>query len=293
MKNAYVFPGQGAQFVGMGKDLYDNNAEAKALFERANEILGFRITDIMFNGTDEDLKQTKVTQPAVFLHSVIKALSIGTEFKPDMVAGHSLGEFSALVANKTLNFDDALHLVYARAMAMQKACEIQPSTMAAVLGLDDAKVEEICASITDDVVVAANYNCPGQLVISGSVEGINKACELLKAAGAKRALVLQVGGAFHSPLMEPARQELAEAILNTQFNEPICPIYQNYVAKAVSNVEEIKTNLVAQLTAPVKWTQSVLAMVNDGATNFYECGPGTVLQGLVKKISKDTAAQSV
>jgi [acyl-carrier-protein] S-malonyltransferase len=220
-------------------------------------------------------------------------LSIGSDFKPDMVAGHSLGEFSALVANKTLNFDDALRLVYARAMAMQKACELQPSTMAAVLGLDDAKVEEICASITDDVVVAANYNCPGQLVISGSVEGINKACELLKAAGAKRALVLQVGGAFHSPLMEPARQELAEAILNTQFNEPICPIYQNYVAKAVSNVEEIKTNLVAQLTAPVKWTQSVLAMVNDGATNFYECGPGTVLQGLVKKISKETAAQSV
>ncbi len=293
MKNAYVFPGQGAQFVGMGKDLYDNNDEAKALFERANEILGFRITDIMFNGTDEDLKQTKVTQPAVFLHSVIKALSLGESFKPDMVAGHSLGEFSALVANKTLNFDDALLLVYARAMAMQKACELQPSTMAAVLGLDDAKVEEICASITDDVVVAANYNCPGQLVISGSVGGINKACELLKAAGAKRALVLQVGGAFHSPLMEPARQELAEAILNTQFNEPICPIYQNYVAKAVSNVEEIKTNLVAQLTAPVKWTQSVLAMVNDGATNFYECGPGTVLQGLVKKISKDTAAQGV
>jgi [acyl-carrier-protein] S-malonyltransferase len=293
MKNAYVFPGQGAQFVGMGKDLYDNNADAKALFERANEILGFRITDLMFNGIDEDLKQTKVTQPAVFLHSVIKALSIGSDFKPDMVAGHSLGEFSALVANKTLNFDDALRLVYARAMAMQKACELEPSTMAAVLGLDDAKVEEICASITDDIVVAANYNCPGQLVISGSVEGINKACELLKAAGAKRALVLQVGGAFHSPLMEPARQELAEAILNTHFNEPICPIYQNYVAKAVSNVEEIKTNLVAQLTAPVKWTQSVLAMVNDGATNFYECGPGTVLQGLVKKISKDTVAQSV
>jgi [acyl-carrier-protein] S-malonyltransferase len=293
MKNAYVFPGQGAQFVGMGKDLYDNNADAKALFERANEILGFRITDVMFNGTDEDLKQTKVTQPAVFLHSVIKALSIGSDFKPDMVAGHSLGEFSALVANKTLNFDDALRLVYARAMAMQKACELEPSTMAAVLGLDDVKVEEICASITDDIVVAANYNCPGQLVISGSVEGINKACELLKAAGAKRALVLQVGGAFHSPLMEPARQELAEAILNTHFNEPICPIYQNYVAKAVSNVEEIKTNLVAQLTAPVKWTQSVLAMVNDGATNFYECGPGTVLQGLVKKISKDTVAQSV
>ncbi|MES2654492.1 MAG: ACP S-malonyltransferase [Bacteroidota bacterium] len=293
MKNAYIFPGQGAQFVGMGKDLYESNPDAKALFDRANEIIGFNITDLMFSGTDEDLKQTRVTQPAVFLHSVIKALSAGESFKPDMVAGHSLGEFSALVANKVLTFDDALRLVYARAMAMQKACELQTSTMAAVLGLEDAKVEEICAGITDEVVVAANYNCPGQLVISGSIEGVNKACELLKAAGAKRALVLQVGGAFHSPLMEPARQELAAAIMNTQFSEPICPIYQNYVAKAVNNVEEIKSNLIAQLTAPVKWTQSVLAMVADGATDFYECGPGTVLQGLVKKIAKEANAQSI
>jgi [acyl-carrier-protein] S-malonyltransferase len=293
MKNAYIFPGQGAQFVGMGKDLFESNSESKQLFESANEILGFRITDLMFNGTDEDLKQTKVTQPAVFLHSVIKAISIGNNFKLDMVAGHSLGEFSALVANKTLNFEDALKLVFARAIAMQKACEIQPSTMAAVLGLDDQKVEEICASITNHIVVPANYNCPGQLVISGSIEGINLSCELLKTAGAKRALVLSVGGAFHSPLMEPARKELAEAIMNTKFNEPICPIYQNYVAKAVTNIDEIKDNLIAQLTAPVKWTQSVLAMVNDGATNFYECGPGTVLQGLVKKISKDTVAQSI
>lgn len=293
MKNAYIFPGQGAQFVGMGKDLYESNSESKILFESANEILGFRITDLMFNGTDEDLKQTKVTQPAVFLHSVIKALSIGSDFKPNMVAGHSLGEFSALVANKTLNFEDALKLVYARAIAMQKACEIQPSTMAAVLGLDDEKVEEICASITNEIVVPANYNCPGQLVISGSINGINLACDLLKTAGAKRALVLSVGGAFHSPLMEPARKELADAIMHTKFNDPICPIYQNYVAKAVTNIDEIKENLIAQLTAPVKWTQSVLAMVNDGATNFYECGPGTVLQGLVKKISKDTVAQSI
>lgn len=293
MKNAYIFPGQGAQFVGMGKDLYESNSESKILFESANEILGFRITDLMFNGTDEDLKQTKVTQPAVFLHSVIKALSIGSDFKPNMVAGHSLGEFSALVANKTLNFEDALKLVYARAIAMQKACEIQPSTMAAALGLDDEKVEEICTSITNEIVVPANYNCPGQLVISGSINGINLACDLLKTAGAKRALVLSVGGAFHSPLMEPARKELAEAIMHTKFNDPICPIYQNYVAKAVTNIDEIKENLIAQLTAPVKWTQSVLAMVNDGATNFYECGPGTVLQGLVKKISKDTVAQSI
>ncbi len=293
MKNAYIFPGQGAQFAGMGKDLYESNPASKALFERANEILGFNITDLMFSGTDEDLKQTKVTQPAVFLHSVIKALSFGADFKPDMVAGHSLGEFSALVANKVLGFDDALRLVYARALAMQKACELEPSTMAAVLGLEDAKVEEICAGITDEVVVAANYNCPGQLVISGSIAGVNKACELLKAAGAKRALVLQVGGAFHSPLMEPARKELAQAIMDTTFSAPICPIYQNYVAKAVNDVEEIKSNLIAQLTAPVKWTQSVQAMVADGATNFYECGPGNVLQGLVKKIAKDVNAQSI
>ncbi len=286
MKTAYVFPGQGAQFVGMGKELYENNAIAKELFEKANDILGYRITDIMFSGTDEDLKQTKVTQPAIFLHSVIKAKTLET-FTPDMVAGHSLGEFSALVANGVLSFEDGLKLVYARAMAMQKACELQASTMAAVLGLDDQKVEEICAGITDEVVVAANYNCPGQLVISGSIEGVNKACELLKAAGAKRALVLQVGGAFHSPLMEPARVELQAAIEATQFNTPSCPIYQNVAAKAVTDVNEIKGNLVSQLTAPVKWTQSVQAMVADGANKFLECGPGNVLQGLVKKIHKE------
>ncbi len=283
MSKAYVFPGQGAQFVGMGKDLYESNEVAKDLFEKANEILGFRITDIMFNGTDEDLRQTKVTQPAVFLHSVIKALTL-IDFAPDMVAGHSLGEFSALVANKTLSFEDGLRLVHARAMAMQKACEIEPSTMAAVLGMDDEKVVEICATVTDGIVVAANYNCPGQLVISGSIEGVTKACELLKAAGAKRALVLQVGGAFHSPLMEPARLELEAAIEATNFHPPICVVYQNYVATAVSDVNEIKKNLVSQLTAPVKWTQSVQAMVADGATEFIECGPGNVLQGLVKKI---------
>ena len=287
MKKAYVFPGQGAQFVGMGKDLYESSPLAKELFDKANEILGFSITDLMFNATDEDLKQTRVTQPAIFLHSVIKALCLGDAFAPDMVAGHSLGEFSALVANKTLSFEDGLKLVYARAMAMQKACEMQPSTMAAVLGLEDAKVEEICASVTDEIVVAANYNCPGQLVISGSIEGINKACELLKAAGAKRALVLQVGGAFHSPLMLPAQVELEAAINSTQFNTPICPVYQNYVAKAVSDVNEIKQNLISQLTAPVKWTQSVQAMVADGAPDFVECGPGNVLQGLVKKIHKE------
>lgn len=286
MSTAYIFPGQGAQFVGMGKDLYDNFPLAKEMFEKANDVLGFRITDLMFSGTDEDLRQTRVTQPAIFLHSVIKASTLPA-FKADMVAGHSLGEFSALVANRALSFEDGLRLVYARAMAMQKACEMQPSTMAAVLGLDDHKVEEICASVTDGIVVPANYNCPGQLVISGSIEGINKACELLKAAGAKRALVLQVGGAFHSPLMEPARVELEAAIHATQFNTPDCPVYQNYVAKAVSDVNEIKLNLVAQLTAPVKWTQSVQAMVNDGATDFVECGPGNVLQGLVKKIHKE------
>lgn len=291
MKTAYIFPGQGAQFVGMGKDLYDNNEQGKVLFERANEILGFRITDLMFSGTDEDLKQTRVTQPAIFLHSVIKAFTLSS-FMPDMVAGHSLGEFSALVAAKAISFEDGLKLVYARAMAMQKACEMEPSTMAAVLGLEDEKVAEICATVSTGIVVPANYNCPGQLVISGSIEGIQTACELLKAAGAKRALVLQVGGAFHSPLMEPARIELASAIKNTEFNEPICPIYQNVNAQAVTDIEVIKENLVAQLTAPVRWTQSVQAMVADGATDFVECGPGNVLQGLVKKIHKEAITRS-
>jgi len=284
---AYVFPGQGSQFTGMGKELFESIKQANELFEQANELLGFSITDLMFNGSDEELKQTKVTQPAIFIHSVIKALTAGEHFKPDMVAGHSLGEFSALVANKTLTYSDGLMLVYKRALAMQKACEMQPSTMAAVLGLDDSKVEEICATITDDVVVAANYNCPGQLVISGSINGINKACELLKSAGAKRALVLPVGGAFHSPLMEPARLELQEAILSTNFSTPVCPVYQNVTAKAETDTSAIKQNLIAQLTAPVKWTQSVQQMVADGATQFIECGPGNVLQGLIKKIHKE------
>lgn len=290
-KHAYIFPGQGSQFVGMGKDLYDNYPAARDLFEKANEILCFRITDLMFSGTDEDLKQTRVTQPAIFLHSVIRAKML-ENFKPDMVAGHSLGEFSALVANGTLNFEDGLKLVYQRALAMQEACELQPSTMAAVLALEDEKVEEICASI-DGVVVPANYNCPGQLVISGSIEAVNEACEKLKAAGAKRALVLPVGGAFHSPLMEPAREKLAAAIENTQFNDPICPVYQNVTASAVSDKNEIKKNLVAQLTAPVRWTQSVKAMWADGGSHYTEVGPGKVLQGLVKKIAPEAEAESI
>jgi [acyl-carrier-protein] S-malonyltransferase len=280
---AIVFPGQGAQFPGMGKSLYEENPEAKALFEKANEILGFRITDILFEGTEEELKQTKVTQPAIFLHSVILAKTT-PDFAPDMVAGHSLGEFSALVANGVLSFEDGLSLVFQRALAMQEACEINPSSMAAILGLEDQVVEEICAGITEEVVVAANYNCPGQLVISGSTKGIEIACELLKAAGAKRALPLPVGGAFHSPLMEPAREKLQKAIEETQFHTPICPIYQNVSTTAVTDVGAIKANLIAQLTAPVKWTQSVQQMVADGATEFVECGPGKVLQGLVKKI---------
>lgn len=287
MKKAYVFPGQGSQFSGMGKDLYDNSELAKKLFHQANDILGFNITDVMFTGTDEELKQTKVTQPAIFLHSVILAATMGDSFVPDMVAGHSLGEFSALVANKTLSFESALTLVSKRAMAMQKACEINPSTMAAILNLDDAVVEQICKEITDtgNIVVAANYNCPGQLVISGSIEGINIACERMKAAGAKRALVLPVGGAFHSPLMEPARVELEAAINATTFNNPICPVYQNVTASAISDPDEIKKNLILQLTAPVKWTQTVTQMIADGATHFTEVGPGKVLQGLIKKVS--------
>ncbi|GHB35225.1 ACP S-malonyltransferase [Mongoliitalea lutea] len=289
---AYVFPGQGAQFPGMGKDLYESNEEAKALFEKANEILGFRISDIMFEGTDEELKQTKVTQPAIFLHSVILAKT-STDFNPDMVAGHSLGEFSALVANGVLAFVDGLKLVYQRALAMQEACEINPSGMAAILGLEDAKVEEICASIEGETVVAANYNCPGQLVISGSNKGIELACEAMKAAGAKRALPLPVGGAFHSPLMEPAREKLEKAIAATTFHEPSCPVYQNVSTTAVTDVQEIKNNLIAQLTAPVKWTQSVQHMVADGAVEFVECGPGKVLQGLVKKIHKEAEVRSV
>lgn len=284
MKHAFIFPGQGAQFSGMGKNLYDENARAKELFEQANEILGFRITDVMFTGTDEALKQTNVTQPAVFLHSVIQFLC-NPDYAPDMVAGHSLGEFSALVANKTLSFADGLKLVAKRAAAMQRACEINPSTMAAVLGLDDATVEKVCSEITNEVVVAANYNCPGQLVISGSIAGIQDACEKMKAAGAKRALVLQVGGAFHSPLMAPAQEELQAAIESTVFSNPICPVYQNVDAKPYTDAADIKQNLIKQLTAPVRWTQTVQNMVADGATQFTEVGPGTVLQGLVKKIA--------
>jgi len=281
---AYVFPGQGAQFSGMGKDLYETSAIAKELFDKANDILGFNITEIMFNGTAEELKQTKVTQPAVFLHSVILAKTL-PDFKPEMVAGHSLGEFSALVANETLSFEDALQLVAKRAMAMQKACEITPSTMAAVLNLDDKIVEDICASI-DGVVVAANYNCPGQLVISGETKAVELACEKMKEAGAKRALILPVGGAFHSPMMEPAREELAAAIEATTFSTPICPVYQNVTASAVSDPAEIKKNLITQLTAPVRWTQSVQQMIADGATSFTEVGPGKVLMGLINKIDK-------
>ncbi|MDL2222058.1 ACP S-malonyltransferase [Parabacteroides sp. OttesenSCG-928-N08] len=288
---AYVFPGQGAQFVGMGKELYESNPLAKELFDKANEILGFRITDLMFEGTDEDLRQTKVTQPAIFLHSVILAKTLGEEFRPDMTAGHSLGEFSALVAAGALSFEDGLLLVSKRAMAMQKACELTPSTMAAVLGLPDEKVEEVCAGITDEVVVCANYNCPGQLVISGSFAGIDKACEQLLAAGAKRALKLNVGGAFHSPLMEPARAELAAAIEATTINQPVCPVYQNVNAKPESDPVAIKANLIAQLTSPVRWTQSVQQMIADGADHFVELGPGSVLQGLVKKIDRSMTVE--
>jgi malonyl CoA-acyl carrier protein transacylase len=295
MTHAFVFPGQGSQFPGMGKELYENSAFAKRLFEQANEIVGFRISDIMFNGSEEDLKQTQVTQPAIFLHSVIALKSVG-DARPEMVAGHSLGEFSALVANGVLSFEDGLKLVCIRAQAMQKACEINPSTMAAVLGLDDARVEEICATVqeeTNEVVVPANYNCPGQLVISGSVKGIEAAIERLKAAGAKRALVLPVSGAFHSPLMEPAKADLRKAIENTTFYNPNCPVYQNITAKAVGNKEDIKKNLIDQLTSAVKWTQSIQTMINEGATHFTECGPGKVLQGLIAKIDKKVVIDGV
>src|ERR1700744_1202697 len=288
---AFIFPGQGAQFVGMGKDLYERSAKARELFEEANEILGFRITDIMFNGTDEELKQTKVTQPAIFLHSVLLAYAIGDAFNPDMAAGHSLGEFSALVATGAIAFEDGLQLVAARANAMQKACEIQPSTMAAILGLDDYTVEYICQEISN-VVVPANYNCPGQLVISGTIAGVDEACEKLTAAGAKRALKLNVGGAFHSPLMEVARVELQHAIVNTEFREPICPIYQNIDAKPYTDIAKIKHNLIAQLTGPVRWTPTVVRMLEDGATSFTEVGPGNVLQGLVKKVNRQIPTES-
>lgn len=288
---AYIFPGQGAQFVGMGLDLYEKSTEAKALFEVANGILGFSITDIMFSGTDEDLKQTKVTQPAIFLHSVILSKMLGKNFAPQMVAGHSLGEFSALVANGTLSFEDGLQLVAKRAAAMQKACELQPGTMAAVLGLEDAKVEELCATI-DGIVTPANYNCPGQLVISGELKAVEEACEKMKEAGAKKALILSVSGAFHSVLMKPAEEELAAAIEQTTFHKPLCPVYQNVTTTAVSDENAIKTNLIKQLTAPVKWTQSVQQMIADGATEFIEVGPGKVLQGLVKKINKEAVVAS-
>jgi [acyl-carrier-protein] S-malonyltransferase len=289
---AYVFPGQGAQYSGMGKDLHDRFDAARKIFNKANDILGFKITDIMFEGSDEDLKQTRVTQPAIFIHSVITARMMGEDFKPDMVAGHSLGEFSALVANKTLTFEEGLKLVYKRALAMQKACEQQASTMAAIIGLDDQTVEHVLKSIKEEIVVPANYNSPGQLVISGSLQGIEIACEKLKEAGAKRALPLKVGGAFHSPLMEPARLELAEAINNTVFKQAVCPIYQNVNAQSVTNPDVIKSNLIAQLTSPVRWTQSVQNMIADGANKFIEVGPGKVLQGLIKKVKKDVEAQS-
>ena len=290
---AFVFPGQGAQFVGMGKDLYENNPVAKEMFDKANEILGFNITDLMFNGTDEDLRQTKVTQRAIFLHSVILAKTMGDYFNPDMVAGHSLGEFSALVAAGALSFEDGLRLVSARAQAMQKACEKTPSTMAAVLALPDARVEELCASVTEGVVVPANYNCPGQIVISGSIEGVDAACAKMLEAGAKRALKLKVGGAFHSPLMEPARAELADAIAHTDFHAPKCPVYQNVNAEPQTDPETIKKNLIAQLTAPVRWTQTIQNMIAAGADTFVEVGPGAVLQGLVKKISSEVATSGI